>query len=75
MRPETSNGDHRAAARRVMRIGALIFIAAAVLGCLPLIWGRSSINRYLVTTGLLGVCCGMGCILHGAIDWLRHRAR
>jgi hypothetical protein len=57
--------------RRAVLAGAALCGVAVMLMVLPLIWGRSSINKYFVAFGFVGFCAGMSFIAHGAWDWWR----
>lgn len=63
------------AARRALRAGLLLVIVFGPLVFAPLLLGRWSVNRYIVTLGLVGVLIGGSVFLHGAWDWLAARRR
>jgi hypothetical protein len=71
----STNDEQRAVAMRVVRAGVIMLAASVVVGCLPLAWGRSSINKYFVLLGVVGACAGAGCVVQGGIDWVRSRGR
>jgi hypothetical protein len=58
-----------------IRVGALILICGLALLFLPLVLGLHSLNKYVVSTGLIGLLVGLGCVTNGAIDALRARRR
>ena len=62
---------HRA--RRTVLTGAAALIAGALIILSPLLLGRGSLNRYIVTAGLISVFVGGSCVINGAWDWLRER--
>ena len=57
--------------KRAVISGISLFLAAALIAALPLVWGRSSINKYFVAFGFFGACVGVSLSLHGAWDWWR----
>jgi hypothetical protein len=60
-------------ARKTMLSGCAMLTAAIVLLALPLALGRWEPNKYLVVAGLVLLFAGAGCVLHGALDWVRAR--
>jgi hypothetical protein len=55
-----------------MRCGLLIFILAMALLFAPLLLG-AKLGRFAVVAGIIGVCWGLGCVLHGGWDWWQAR--
>ena len=61
----------RRGARQAMLIGAIVFVASAVVVFSPFVLGHNPFNKYIVAFALIGVCGGVSLMLHGAVDWLR----
>ncbi len=61
------------ASNRTLRIGAIGVVSSFALMALPLVLPRSSINRFLVAMGFIGLCWSLSCLLNGAWDWYRDR--
>ena len=60
--------------RRVVLAGVWTFLGPVALACMPLLWGRSGLNRFFVAFGFVGACLGASIMLHGTWDWLTARA-
>ena len=59
--------------RRALVAGFVLLLCSALLVASPLVLGRSTINRYLVAFGVIGLLLGASVFLHGAWDWLAAR--
>ena len=55
-------------AARPIRFGLVVLVASIALGAVPLIWGRSGINKYFVAFAFVGGCLGLLCILLGLLE-------
>ena len=71
----TSPPDDRRRALQAIRAGAAVFIVGVTVTLLPLLIGRTALNKYLVTFGLIGAMLGLGWLTNGAIDLFRARGR
>ena len=60
-------------ARRTVLTGCALLACAIALLALPLALGRWEPDKYFVVVGLLLLFAGFGCVLHGAVDWIRAR--
>ena len=60
---------------RTVLLGLSIFVVSGLVVLSPLLLGRGSLNRFIVTSGLVGVFIGGGAVIHGGWDWLRERRR
>ena len=60
---------------RILWVGVVIFVAAIALMILPLLLPRSSLNRFLVAIGFLGICFSLSCLLNGLWDLIRSRGK
>jgi hypothetical protein len=60
---------------RIFRIGIIGLAIAIGLMLLPLLLPRSSMNRFLVAIGFIGVCFSLSCLLNGVWDLLRSRGK
>jgi hypothetical protein len=67
--------QRRAMPGRTLRAGALSLTLSLVLVFLPLLWGESDLNKYVVVIGFLGANLALSLLLHGAWDWVRARRR
>ena len=65
--------SHKSA--RIFRIGAIGLAIGCALMALPLVLPRSSINRFLVAFGFIGVCWSLSCLLNGLLDLWRERGK
>ena len=67
-RPPRDSGGKRAVAA-----GLILGVCCLMLMLLPLVWGRSGINKYFVAFGFFGLCLSISFIAHGTWDWYRGR--
>ena len=67
--------DDRRQASHVIHVGVVVFVLSAAIVLLPLVIGRSPLNKYLVAFGLVGSFVGLGCFTNGLIDLIRARNR
>ena len=58
---------------RIFTISAITLMVSIFLMALPLVLPRSSINRFLVAIGFIGLCFGLSCLINGAVDLFRSR--
>ena len=58
---------------RILWIGIIGFFVAIAITALPLLLPRSSLNRFLVAIGFLGVCFSLSCLINGVWDLIRRR--
>lgn len=63
------------ASTRTLRIGAIGLAIACALIALPLVLPRNSINRFIVTFGLILVCWSLSCLINGVWDRWRERGK
>jgi hypothetical protein len=61
--------------KRAVAAGFALGVLCIMLMLLPLVWGRSSINKYFVAFGFLGTCVSISFVAHGGWDWFRGRGR
>ena len=59
--------------QRALTVGLAIMALSVLMALMPLMWGRSGINKYLVGLGFFGICLGISFALHGAWDCWRGR--
>ena len=57
----------------MMRAGSIALVVGVVLVLTPLLLGQGMLNKYIVVVGFLCACAGLGLLLNGLIDRLRHR--
>jgi hypothetical protein len=57
----------------MIRSGSIALIVGVLLVLAPLLLGRGMLNKYIVVAGFLCACAGVGLLLNGLIDRLRHR--
>lgn len=56
-----------------MRVGLIVLAIGAALLFTPL-WLGARFGRFVAVAGIIGVCWGLGCILHGGWDWWQARS-
>jgi hypothetical protein len=67
--------DDRRRAIAAIRAGVAVFVVSLTVMLLPLLIGRTALNKYLVAFGLIGAMLGLGWLTNGAIDLFRARGR
>jgi hypothetical protein len=59
---------------RTFRLGFIVFAIGCALILLPLLLPHSSLNRFLVAVGFIGVCWSLSLLLNALWDLLRGRS-
>jgi hypothetical protein len=59
--------------KRAVAAGLILGVCCMLLMLMPLVWGRSSINKYFVAFGFFGMCVSISFVAHGGWDWFRGR--
>ena len=57
------------------RVGGIGVLMAVAMMALPLVLPHSSVNRFLVAFGFIGLCWSLSLLLNGALDLLRQREK